>query len=112
MGLTYPQYLVMTLLWRAEGSVTMKSVDGTLGLASNTLTPLLKRLDALSLLQRSRDPDDERVVRLELTAKGRAMGARAAHIPQCVADATGLAPDELTALIDTLRTVRDRIITT
>ena len=70
LGLTYPQYLALVLLW-AEDDQTVGQLGDKLFLESNTLTPLLKRLEALGHVARSRDPKDERVVRIRLTDKGR-----------------------------------------
>ena len=80
LGLTYPQYLVMLVLWEGDG-LTVKQAGERLGLDSGTLTPLLKRLEAAGLLQRLRDAADERRVRLQLTAAGRALRARAVPHP-------------------------------
>lgn len=89
IGLTYPQYLVMVCLWEQDDR-TVGSIGEKLGLESSTLTPLLKRLEALGHLSRSRDPADERVVRIRLTAKGQALRASARHISGCILAATGL----------------------
>jgi MarR family transcriptional regulator, organic hydroperoxide resistance regulator len=108
LGLTYPQYLVMQLLWGQDGC-SVKEIGRDLRLESNTLTPLLKRLEGLNLIVRSRDDEDERVVRVRLTDQGRVMKTRAAHIPECVAEATGLTIEELSRLVRTIDAVRDRL---
>lgn len=108
MGLTYPQYLVMTLLW-AQDDRTVRELGQALHLQSNTLTPLLKRLEALDLVTRRRDADDERVVRIGLTRRGRGLQAAASKIPDCVAKATGLSAKELGDAIAMLNTLRDRV---
>jgi DNA-binding MarR family transcriptional regulator len=77
LGLTYPQYLVLLVLWEQDG-VTVSQVGERLALDSGTLTPLLKRIEAAGLLQRLRDSADERRVLLQLTAAGRALKSRAA----------------------------------
>lgn len=89
LHLTYPQYLVMVLLWERDGQ-TVGELGGRLSLESNTLTPLLKRLETLDCIQRGRDPADERQVRARLTEKGRRLRAKALHIPGCILAASGL----------------------
>lgn len=79
LGLTYPQYLVLVLLWEAEGT-TVKAIGQRLGLDSGTLTPLLKRMEARGLVRRSRDPADERQLSIALTPKGRGLQAEVAGI--------------------------------
>jgi DNA-binding MarR family transcriptional regulator len=92
LGLTYPQYLVMLVLWEADGgpAVTVGQLGERLHLDSGTLTPLLKRLQAAGLVQRARSADDERVVELSLTAAGRRLRARAEGIPAAMFCRTGL----------------------
>jgi DNA-binding MarR family transcriptional regulator len=97
LGLTYPQYLVMLVLWQ-EDRVTVSAIGSRLGLDSGTLTPLLKRLEAAGLVIRLRDAADERQVRITLTAAGRALKQKAKGIPQDLFCALGLSPGELTAL--------------
>ena len=108
LGLTYPQYLVMRLLWDRDDR-SVRALGRALQLRSNTLTPLLKRLEALGLVTRRRDPADERVVRIALTAPGRALAGRAAGIPGCIAAATGLSPRELEETIGLINRLRDRL---
>ena len=97
LGLTYPQYLVMLVLWQQDG-VTVSAIGGRLGLDSGTLTPLLKRLEAGGLLTRLRDAADERQVRITLTAAGRALKQKAKGIPQRLLCASGLSLNEIGAL--------------
>ena len=80
LGLTYPQYLVMVALWAEDGQ-TVGQLGQALQLESNTLTPLLKRMQAQGLVLRARDSRDERQVRVRLTEAGREMQSRAAAIP-------------------------------
>ena len=108
LGLTYPQYLVMLVLWEGDG-ITVSQVGERLSLDSGTLTPLLKRLEAAGLLQRQRDTADERRVLLQLTAAGRRLKARAVSVPPTVARATGCEIDELTSLMAQLNTLRTRL---
>jgi DNA-binding MarR family transcriptional regulator len=108
LGLTYPQYLALAALWDQDGQ-TVGQLGATLFLESNTLTPLLKRLEQAGWIARHRDSGDERQVRLSLTDQGRALKARAAPVPLCFLDSTGLGPDQATALRDALAALRDRL---
>lgn len=89
LGLTYPQYLVMLVLWQ-HGKRSVGEVGQALHLDSGTLTPLLKRLEAAGLVARKRCSEDERRVFVDLTPEGRALRARAVGLPQKVACATAL----------------------
>jgi MarR family transcriptional regulator, organic hydroperoxide resistance regulator len=89
LRLTYPQYIAMVLLWERDGQ-TVGELGQKLLLESNTLTPLLKRLETLGNVKRQRDPVDERQVRVHLTDAGRKLRQRASHIPRCILNATGL----------------------
>ncbi len=85
LGLTYPQYLVMLVLWQQDQSSelpTVSEIGQRLRLDSGTLTPLLKRLEERCLLKRARGLDDERVVRLALTNAGRLLRAEAVSVPE------------------------------
>lgn len=108
LGLTYPQYLVMLVLWEGDG-LTVGALGERLRLDSGTLTPLLKRLEAQGLVQRLRDADDERRVLLRLTADGRALQRRALAVPPAVACATGCQIDEIVSLTTRLKTLRDQL---
>lgn len=88
LGLTYPQYLTMLVLWEAD-DLSVKAIGARLGLDSGTLTPLLKRLEASGLVTRRRDPADERSVRIALTDKGRALQDAAKAVPLAMACAIG-----------------------
>jgi DNA-binding MarR family transcriptional regulator len=110
LGLTYPQYLVMSALWTTPDPPGVTGISAQVGLDSSTLTPLLKRLETAGLVARRRDPKDERIVRIHLTDAGRALEEKAAHIPACIVEKTGTPlPDllrlkaEVTALGDRLR---------
>ncbi|MDX1754789.1 MAG: MarR family transcriptional regulator [Marinobacter sp.] len=108
LGLTYPQYLVMLVLWEADGaveSVRVSEIGRRLRLDTGTLTPLLKRLQSNGLLDRRRDPADERVVTITLTARGREMRQRALAIPGQLVCGTNLEPDRLLALREELRSL-------
>lgn len=101
LGLTYPQYLAMLVLWEAEPR-SVRELGEELGLDSGTLSPLLKRLEALGLVQRRRSAEDERRVEIFLTDAGAALSAKASGIPQRLADAAGLTAAELDQLRETL----------
>jgi DNA-binding MarR family transcriptional regulator len=88
LGLTYPQYLVMLVLWEAK-SASVKALGERLALDSGTLTPLLKRLEQHGLVTRRRDADDERVVIIELTPEGQKLRSKARRVPTDLACATG-----------------------
>ncbi|MER1966579.1 MarR family transcriptional regulator [Castellaniella sp. GW247-6E4] len=105
LGLTYPQYLVMLVLWEADG-LSVSQLGERLYLDSATLTPLLKRLQASGLVARERCPEDERRVLLRLTEAGRALRARALAVPQGVICATGCAPEHLQGLKAGLEALR------
>ncbi|MEM9453357.1 MAG: MarR family transcriptional regulator [Myxococcota bacterium] len=85
LGLTYPQYLVLLVLWE-EDDLMVKELGAQLMLDSGTLTPLLKRLEAAGIVSRRRDPDDERRLRVTLTAHGRRLRAKAPSVYRCVAE--------------------------
>lgn len=105
LGLTYPQYLVMMVLWERDGQ-TVSEIGDKLFLDSATLTPLLKRLENHSILERRRAAEDERIVRVSLTAKGNSLKEMAATVPGEAVGATGCTPDELTTLRDALVQLR------
>jgi len=108
IGLTYPQYLVMLVLWERDG-VTVSELGERLFLDSGTLTPLLKRLEATGLIARIRDVQDERRVRITLTPAGRDLRQGAESIPPCVLESSQCSIPELTALTTELRQLRDRL---
>ena len=108
LGLTYPQYLVMLVLWEGDG-LMVSELGQRLSLDSGTLTPLLKRLEASGLISRLRDVQDERRVHIHLTAVGRKLKARAAKVPACVLAASQCSIPELVALTRQVRELRDRL---
>jgi MarR family transcriptional regulator, organic hydroperoxide resistance regulator len=108
LGLTYPQYLVLTSL-QAKTGQTVGQLGDELRLESNTLTPLLKRMETAGWVRRSRDGKDERQVRLSLTDDGRALAARAASVPGAFAEKTGLPLTDLADLRDILAALRDKL---
>ena len=108
VGLTYPQYLVMLVLWEDDG-LMVSEIGERLFLDSGTLTPLLKRLETNRLLARLRDIQDERRVRVKLTTAGVKLKARAAQIPACVVDSTGCSLSELMTLSKNIKKFRQRL---
>ncbi len=109
LGLTYPQYLVMLVLWEdaADGEApSVGRIGEHLGLDSGTLTPLLKRMQQAGLIVRRRDPQDERQVRVGLTAKGLALRERAQAVPRQIGLATGLDGDQVEAMRQELERLR------
>lgn len=104
MGLTHPQYLVMLALWRHE-PLSVKELSELLHLDPGTLSPLLKRLQALGYLNRERDSRDERALRVTLTPAGRALRAEAERIPPAIVARLGMSPAELQDLHRTLTRV-------
>ncbi|AJE82906.1 MarR family transcriptional regulator [Streptomyces albus] len=105
LGLTYPQYLVMLVLWE-RGELPVKRLGEELRLDSGTLSPLLKRLEAAGLVTRQRSTRDERSVGIRLTPEGAALRERALRVPRRIAGATGFGLEELRDLRGTL----DRLI--
>jgi DNA-binding MarR family transcriptional regulator len=108
IGLTYPQYLAMMVLWEQD-DVPVKDIGHLLHLDSGTLTPLLKRLESAGFVQRTRNPADERQVRITLTDVGRALQKKAESVPQGIVGACGLPLAEMIAIKDQLIALRDRL---
>ncbi|TDF85521.1 MarR family winged helix-turn-helix transcriptional regulator [Pseudomonas sp. H9] len=97
LGLTYPQYLAMLVLWEQDG-LTVGEISQRLLTDPGSLTPLLKRLEAEGLLKRTRSREDERVVQVHLSEQGRALQSRAEAIPQCILAASGESLERLQQL--------------
>ncbi len=108
LGLTYPQYLVMLVLWEEDGQ-TVRVLGDRLGLDSGTLSPLLKRLEQAGLVIRIRNKRDERQVLISLTAKGREMQGDAARVNTAIAAATGCSQAKAESLRDGLLALTDRL---
>ncbi len=108
IGLTYPQYLVMLVLWEQDG-LTVSELGERLYLDSGTLTPLLKRLESGGHIRRLRDAEDERRVRISLTDAGLALRDKAEAIPPCVLESSQCTVPELMALTSELKQLRDRL---
>ena len=108
VGLTYTQYVTLVALSEGEGQ-TVGELGHKLFLESNTLTPILKKLEALGLIQRQRDPADERQVRVNLTEAGRRLRQQVERDASTLVEATGLG-GELTELQQTVSTLRDNLL--
>lgn len=108
LGLTYPQYLVLVSLWNRDGK-TVGQLGEELGLESNTLTPLLKRMADAGLVRRERSEQDERVVTISVTDQANALKPQVAEIMGCIFDATGLSLDDAKDLRDAITSLRDTI---
>ena len=108
LGLTYPQYLVLNVLWQ-EDEQTVGHIGEKLALESSTLTPLLKRLESAGLLRRTRNPHNERQVVIGLTDEGRALRSQAGCLADALLDTSGHTPDQLGALNHQVRQLRDDI---
>ncbi|AJY20186.1 MULTISPECIES: MarR family winged helix-turn-helix transcriptional regulator [Burkholderia] len=107
LGLTYTQYITIIALWE-EGSLTVGQLGEKLFLESNTLTPILKKLEAMGYLERHRDPSDERQVRVSLTKSGRRV--REKGLGMNLVEATGLKPDEFAKMQKAIVTLRGNLI--
>lgn len=106
IDLTYTQYVIMTLLWEKDHqNVSMLSKQLFLG--SNTLTPVLKRLEERGLIQRVRDPKDDRVVNVILTQAGRSLADQAEQVPYCIPENTDIPIDELRSLKEKIEELRE-----
>ena len=105
LDLTYPQYLVMLVLWERDG-LSVSALGERLSLDSGTLTPLLKRMEAAGWLVRQRSSEDERRVHVCLSPNGQQLQTQAAHIPGCVAAQSGVPLGELMALTQQLQQLR------
>src|SRR3712207_4320031 len=110
LGVTYPQYLVLMLLWEEDGQ-TVGQLGSRLALDSGTLSPLLKRLTAAGLVTRHRRADDERSVSIRLTEAGRALKGPACAISAQMIDALSLSTQQFAELKGQLRTITERVAT-
>jgi DNA-binding MarR family transcriptional regulator len=108
LGLTYPQFIVMMVLWE-KGATTMKALTEELMLDSNTLTPLLKKLEAAGLVERSRNKDDERVLDVAPTPKGMAMKLDGQRASVALAAATGETLEGVVEMQQRLTRMRENI---
>lgn len=108
LGLTYPQYLVLNVLWRRDEQ-TVGVIAEQLALESSTLTPLLKRLEAAGLVRRTRNPQNERQVVIGLTDQGRAMRPQAGCLGASLLEASGRSAEELARLNKEVKQLRDTL---
>jgi MarR family transcriptional regulator, organic hydroperoxide resistance regulator len=108
LGLTYPQYLVMLVLWEEDG-LPVKDIGERLFLDSGTLTPLLKRLEAAGLLKRTRSKEDERQVIVALTPQGEALKEKARSLPLSILAASQCSVADLTALKSEIVSLREKL---
>lgn len=109
LGLTYPQYLAMLVLWEHDG-LTVSEIGERLYLDSATLTPLLKRMESSGLITRTRASHDERQVVIELTREGRELKAKARSIPTDLFCASECSPEDLVALKQQLESLRGSLM--
>lgn len=109
MGITYPQYLVLMVLWERNES-TVKELGDELDLDSGTLTPLLKRMEANKLIVRERSKEDERVVIVKLAEAGAALKDEAECIPLSLLTASGMSVEEIRALNETINILSDNVV--
>jgi DNA-binding MarR family transcriptional regulator len=108
LGLTYPQYLALVVLWH-EGEQSVTALAERLKLETSTLTPMLKRLEKAGFVSRSRSRDDERMVRVSLTEAGRQAASRVPPINSAIADAIGETAEEREAIQKALLRIRQRL---
>lgn len=109
LDLTYPQYLVMLILWEKDG-VALKDIAQKLFTESGALTPVLKRMQEMGLLIRARNPNSERTLEIRLTEQGRALKAKALQVNETVALQCGVGMSDIPALRDQLVTLRNQLI--
>ena len=108
IGLTYPQYLAMLVLWEGDG-ITVGEISARLLTDPGSVTPLLKRLEAEGLITRTRSSADERVVELRLTDKGRSLQQEAERFPGCILEACGQTPAQIQALKEQIVALREQL---
>lgn len=108
LGLTYPQFLTLTVLWEHE-RMSVKEISELLFLDSGTLTPMLKRMEMMGLLKRNRAVDDERKVLIELTEKGKGLRENALQLPERCIPHFGLSKDEYLELLTKINQMMDNL---
>ncbi len=109
LGLTYPQYVTIICLWE-EDKQTVKGLSEKLFLEPSTMTPMLKRLEAMGYLTRERDSEDERSVRVSLTEAGRQLREKAFDYRETTAKAAGLSPEEFRVLQKAIVNLRTNLM--
>ena len=105
LGVTYPQYLVLSTLWEKDGQ-TISAIADRLALEPSTITPLMKRLEAAGFVSRQRNPADERQVNVFMTAKGKGLRREASCLTDALLENSGLKVEEMVALNDQVRRLR------
>ncbi|MET3710939.1 DNA-binding MarR family transcriptional regulator [Sphingomonas trueperi] len=108
LGITYPQYLVLHALWEKDGR-TVGAIGERLALESSTITPLVKRLEAAGLVERKRNPEDERQVHVFLTAQGQAIREQCGCLGEAILEKTDLTLERLAALNREAQALRDSL---
>jgi DNA-binding MarR family transcriptional regulator len=109
LGITYPQYLVLNVLWEEDGQ-TVGSIAERLALESSTVTPLIKRLETASLVTRARRVDDERRVLVSLTRRGRELRDKSGCLGEALLAKSAMQPKELIALTQEVKRLRDALM--
>lgn len=108
LGLTYPQYLVLSVLWEEDGQ-TISAIAARLALESSTITPLVKRLEQAGFVERQRSAADERQVHVRLTEPGRDLRCRTGCLAERLLQRSGMTPEELAALNQQVQKLRDAL---
>lgn len=108
LGMTYPQYLVLSALWETDG-LSISAIGSRLSLESSTITPLVKRLELAGFVERQRSSQDERQVHVQLTEAGRAIRARTRCLADALAEKSGMDANELGALNHQVQRLRDAL---
>jgi DNA-binding MarR family transcriptional regulator len=109
LGITYPQYLVLSTLWEADG-LTISAIADRLALEPSTITPLVKRLEQAGFLGRHRNPNDERQVEVRLTSKGKNLRAKTGCLTDALLQRSGLTVEQLIALNRQVQALRDALV--
>jgi DNA-binding MarR family transcriptional regulator len=109
LGITYPQYIVLSALWEEDGR-TITAIADRLALEPSTITPLVKRLEAAGFVGRLRNPADERQVQVRLTASGKALRADTACLADTLLERSGMTADQLTTLNGQIQSLRDALV--
>jgi DNA-binding MarR family transcriptional regulator len=109
LGMTYPQYVIMLVLWEKDG-VSLKTIADKLDIKSGALTPVIKRMEVEGWLMRVRGEDDDRALSIQLTAKGKKLKSKAEDIHGCIANACGLNKKAISGLISQLTDLRENLI--
>ncbi|MCQ4628479.1 MULTISPECIES: MarR family winged helix-turn-helix transcriptional regulator [Shinella] len=110
LGITYPQYLVLSVLWEGDGQ-TITALADRLALEPSTITPLVKRLEAAGFVQRQRSTVDERLVGVHLTDKGRGLQAQTGCLTETLLQRSGMTVDEIIALNTRIQALRTALTT-